>query len=33
LKAAGVPATQALANGEVDLIVGLEAENLAGAMR
>ncbi|KXV08500.1 PTS glucose transporter subunit IIBC [Caballeronia megalochromosomata] len=33
LKAAGVPATQALGNGEVDLIVGLEAENLAGAMR
>ncbi|MDR5796085.1 PTS glucose transporter subunit IIBC [Caballeronia sp. LZ008] len=33
LKAAGVPATQPLANGEVDLIVGLEAENLAGAMR
>jgi PTS system glucose-specific IIC component len=33
LKAAGVPATQALSNGEVDLIVGLEAENLAGAMR
>jgi PTS system glucose-specific IIC component len=33
LKAAGVPATQSLSNGEVDLIVGLEAENLAGAMR
>ncbi|MDR5767560.1 MULTISPECIES: PTS glucose transporter subunit IIBC [unclassified Caballeronia] len=33
LKAAGVPATQPLANGEVDLIVGLEAESLAGAMR
>ncbi|SAK56451.1 PTS system N-acetylglucosamine-specific transporter subunit IIBC [Caballeronia fortuita] len=33
LQAAGVPATQTLANGEVDLIVGLEAENLAGAMR
>ncbi|WP_250436563.1 PTS glucose transporter subunit IIBC [Caballeronia sp. ATUFL_F2_KS9A] len=33
LKAAGVPATQPLANGELDLIVGLEAENLAGAMR
>ncbi|SPB13749.1 PTS system N-acetylglucosamine-specific transporter subunit IIBC [Caballeronia novacaledonica] len=33
LKAAGVPATQALSNGEVDLIVGLEADNLAGAMR
>ncbi|SAK58959.1 PTS system N-acetylglucosamine-specific transporter subunit IIBC [Caballeronia glebae] len=33
LKAAGVPATQALDNGEVDLLVGLEAENLAGAMR
>ncbi|KDR32309.1 MULTISPECIES: PTS glucose transporter subunit IIBC [Caballeronia] len=33
LKAAGVPATQPFANGELDLIVGLEAENLAGAMR
>jgi PTS system glucose-specific IIC component len=33
LKAAGVPATQSLTNGEFDLIVGLEAENLAGAMR
>jgi glucose PTS system EIICB or EIICBA component len=33
LKAAGVPATQSLANGEFDLIVGLEAENLADAMR
>ncbi len=33
LKAAGVPATQSLANGEFDLIVGFEAENLAGAMR
>ncbi|WP_233886864.1 PTS glucose transporter subunit IIBC [Paraburkholderia flagellata] len=33
LKAAGVPATQALSNGEVDLIVGLGAENLASAMR
>ena len=33
LKAAGVPATQSLSNGEFDLIVGLEAENLAGAMR
>ena len=33
LKAAGVPATQALSNGEVDLIVGLEAADLAGAMR
>ncbi|SAL28702.1 PTS system N-acetylglucosamine-specific transporter subunit IIBC [Caballeronia cordobensis] len=32
LKAAGVPATQSLGNGEMDLIVGLEAENLAGAM-
>ncbi|BBU33282.1 PTS glucose transporter subunit IIBC (plasmid) [Burkholderia sp. THE68] len=32
LKAAGVAATQALGNGEMDLIVGLEAENLAGAM-
>jgi PTS system glucose-specific IIC component len=33
LKAAGVPAMQSLANGEFDLIVGLGAENLAGAMR
>jgi PTS system glucose-specific IIC component len=33
LKAAGVPATQAFSNGEFDLIVGLGAENLAGAMR
>ncbi|SAL85703.1 PTS system N-acetylglucosamine-specific transporter subunit IIBC [Caballeronia arvi] len=33
LKAAGVPATQALGNGEMDLIVGLEAESLAGAMK
>ena len=33
LKAAGVPATQSLTNGEFDLIVGLGAENLAGAMR
>jgi glucose PTS system EIICB or EIICBA component len=33
LKAAGVPATQVLANGEVDLIVGMDAEKLAGAMR
>jgi PTS system glucose-specific IIC component len=33
LKEAGVPATQSLTNGEFDLIVGLEAENLAGAMR
>jgi len=33
LKAAGVPATQSLNNGEYDLIVGLGAENLAGAMR
>lgn len=33
LRAAGVPATQPLANGEVDLIVGLDAEKLAGAMR
>ncbi|MGA7781229.1 MAG: PTS glucose transporter subunit IIBC [Paraburkholderia sp.] len=33
LRAAGVPATQFLANGEVDLIVGLDAEKLAGAMR
>lgn len=33
LKAAGVPATQSLANGEMDLIVGLEAADIAGAMR
>jgi glucose PTS system EIICB or EIICBA component len=33
LEAAGVPATQRLANGEVDLIVGLDAEHLAGALR
>jgi glucose PTS system EIICB or EIICBA component len=33
LKEAGVPATQSLANGEFDLIVGLGAENLASAMR
>jgi glucose PTS system EIICB or EIICBA component len=33
LNAAGVPATQVLANGEVDLIVGMDAEKLAGAMR
>ncbi|WP_176332789.1 PTS glucose transporter subunit IIBC [Caballeronia glathei] len=33
LKSAGVPATQPLTNGELDLIVGLGAENLAGAMR
>jgi PTS system glucose-specific IIC component len=33
LQEAGVPATQSLANGEFDLIVGLEAENLASAMR
>ncbi len=33
LKAAGVPATQSLNSGELDLIVGLGAENLAGAMR
>ncbi|MBP0590257.1 PTS glucose transporter subunit IIBC [Paraburkholderia sp. LEh10] len=33
LKAAGVPAMQSFANGEFDLIVGLGAENLAGAMR
>jgi len=33
LKAAGVPATQTLTNGEFDLIVGLDAPNLAGAMR
>ncbi|MFL9966083.1 PTS glucose transporter subunit IIBC [Paraburkholderia sediminicola] len=33
LKAAGVPATQSFSSGELDLIVGLEAESLAGAMR
>ncbi|XUW91266.1 PTS glucose transporter subunit IIBC [Burkholderia sp. M6-3] len=33
LKAAGVPATQTLINGEFDLIVGLDAPDLAGAMR
>jgi PTS system glucose-specific IIC component len=33
LKAAGVPATQALKNGAVDLLVGLGAENLAGAIQ
>jgi PTS system glucose-specific IIC component len=33
LKAAGVPAMQSFTNGEFDLIVGLGAENLAGAMR
>ena len=33
LKAAGVPATQSFTNGELDLIVGLDAENLAAAMR
>lgn len=33
LKAAGVATTQALKNGAVDLIVGLDAANLAGAMR
>ncbi|TCK32436.1 PTS system D-glucose-specific IIB component (Glc family) /PTS system D-glucose-specific IIC component (Glc family) [Paraburkholderia sp. BL8N3] len=33
LKSAGVPATQPLTNGELDLIVGLGAENLATAMR
>ncbi|SAK45763.1 PTS system N-acetylglucosamine-specific transporter subunit IIBC [Caballeronia hypogeia] len=33
LQAAGVPATQLLANGEVDLIVGLDAAGIAGAMR
>ncbi|BCG03954.1 PTS glucose transporter subunit IIBC (plasmid) [Paraburkholderia sp. PGU19] len=33
LKAAGVPAMQPLSNGEFDLIVGLGAENLAGAMQ
>ncbi|WP_250536099.1 PTS glucose transporter subunit IIBC [Caballeronia sp. AZ10_KS36] len=32
LTTAGVPATQRLSNGEVDLIVGLDAEALAGAM-
>jgi PTS system glucose-specific IIC component len=33
LSAAGVPATQSFTNGQFDLIVGLGAENLAGAMR
>jgi PTS system glucose-specific IIC component len=33
LKAAGVPATQALANGAIDLLVGLGAEDLANALR
>ena len=33
LIAAGVPATQALKNGAVDLLVGLGAENLAGAIQ
>jgi PTS system glucose-specific IIC component len=33
LRSAGVPATQPLANGEIDLIVGLDAADLAGAMR
>lgn len=33
LKEAGVPATQSLSNGELDLIVGLGAEDLASAMR
>lgn len=33
LKAAGVPATQSFADGQLDLIVGLGAENLALAMR
>jgi PTS system glucose-specific IIC component len=33
LKAAGVPATQALKNGAIDLVVGLGAENLAGAIQ
>jgi PTS system glucose-specific IIC component len=33
LKAAGVPATQALKNGAIDLLVGLGAENLAGAIQ
>jgi PTS system glucose-specific IIC component len=32
LIAAGVPATQSLANGELDLIVGLEAASLARSM-
>ncbi|REG52413.1 PTS system D-glucose-specific IIB component (Glc family) /PTS system D-glucose-specific IIC component (Glc family) [Paraburkholderia sp. BL6669N2] len=32
LKAAGVPATQALKNGAIDLLVGLGAENLANAL-
>jgi glucose PTS system EIICB or EIICBA component len=33
LKSAGVPAMQTLANGEVDVIVGLDAPALASAMR
>jgi PTS system glucose-specific IIC component len=33
LKAAGVPATQALKNGAIDLLVGLGAEDLANALR
>ncbi|HTH61212.1 MAG TPA: PTS glucose transporter subunit IIBC [Paraburkholderia sp.] len=33
LKAAGVPATQALKNGAIDLLVGLSAEDLANALR
>jgi PTS system glucose-specific IIC component len=33
LRSAGVPATQPLPNGEIDLIVGLGAADLAGAMR
>ncbi|KIG01394.1 PTS system, glucose-specific IIBC subunit [Burkholderia sp. MR1] len=33
LKAAGVPATQALSSGEVDLLVGLEAPDLARSMQ
>ncbi|MCL2658697.1 MAG: glucose-specific PTS transporter subunit IIBC [Betaproteobacteria bacterium] len=32
LKTAGVPATQSLSNGELDLIVGLDAEGVAGTM-
>ncbi|WP_168788415.1 PTS glucose transporter subunit IIBC [Paraburkholderia aromaticivorans] len=33
LRAADVPATQSFSTGELDLIVGLEAESVAGAMR
>jgi PTS system glucose-specific IIC component len=32
LKEAGVPATQSFSSGELDLIVGLDAPGLAGAI-